>query len=127
MANRAFEIALALFLFLSMVSFLSTMMPTDQTVTTSEFDQTYIDHINETAHKIDDPDVNIIEKGVRLIALALICSLLVLSFVLQATILLPIMLLNFGIPTELSLMITGAIWIIYAVGLYNMFQAKQGI
>lgn len=130
MANRAFEIALGLFLFVNIISFLTTVMPVDETVTTGRWKDGNIQSINETATELGECEfrlINILNWGFKIIELAARSILLILLFVIYSTVLVPFLLNDFGVPMEFSIIISSVIWIIYAVGLYNMFNAKQGI
>lgn len=116
---RAFDLALFMFIILSIIVCLEGILPTDISITTADSSW----YMKYEIPNIDF-DANAISIGIDLMVAAFTCIVFILKLLAVTTVLLPLFLRDIGIPDCFTVMIAGCVWFTYAVAVFQIWTGK---
>ena len=116
---KAFDLALFMFIVLSVVVCVEGILPTDISITTAN---------SSSFMKFEIPNINFeasaISIGIDLMLAAFTCIVFILKVLAVTTALLPLLLRDLGISDCFAVMITGCVWFTYAAAVFQIWTGK---
>lgn len=118
---KIYHIALFTFIVLNMMAFLGSVLAFDEKPTAQSW---ALNKITENVYEMDS-DPGILEALYYIAIASFYAILALLSMLVYTTILLPLVFIDLGLPTEFAILLTGPIWITYAAGVVQLWGNRS--